>query len=44
MKQTSTGQFFSLEDTLTYPNYMLGEDAPVVEAEDDFGAGEEEKK
>ena len=33
VKQTSTGTFFSLDDVLKYPNYMLGDEAPVVEAE-----------
>jgi len=40
VKQTSTGQFYSLDDVLTYPNYMLGEEAPVEEAEEEFGAEE----
>jgi hypothetical protein len=45
VKQISTGKFFSLDDVLKYPNYMLGEEAPVEEDNaDDFGGNEEEKK
>jgi hypothetical protein len=40
VKQTSTGTFYSLDDVLKYPNYMLGEEAPVEEAEEEFGAEE----
>ena len=51
VKQISTGKFHSLDEFLSYPNYMIGDDAPVVEAANDLGelegepmAEEEEEK
>lgn len=46
VKQKSTGKFISLDEVLNYPNYLIGEDAPVIEAEanEDFGDEEEKKQ
>ena len=42
VKRISTGQFHSLDEFLTFPNYMIGDDAPVIEAANDFGEGDGE--
>lgn len=35
VKQISTGKFISLDEMLTYPNYMLGDAAKKAEEDDD---------
>ena len=43
VKQISTGKFISLDEMLTYPNYMIGEDAPE-ETGGELGEEEEKKQ